>query len=193
MSATVEGRAPRCPCGPCGWTSGGPVKNWQRLRPVSVHKICPQSPQTTPSSPPTPSTLGGYVCHRHGGPCGWTPSGRPCRRRPCHPSWPDTRPLLGGLWPSHRLTLGSSLRRSSSSDLTPSRGPAWATALRLPWVTEPSGRLAERAGASLLAMWVKLSTTGRVVPAAGPSQSTAATRHAPKAAPAASTLSWHLV
>ena len=26
MSATVEGRAPRCPCGPCGWTSGGPVK-----------------------------------------------------------------------------------------------------------------------------------------------------------------------
>ncbi len=172
------------------WGAG---KNWQHLRPVSSHKICPQSPQTMPSTPTMPSTLGGYVCHHHGGPRGWTPSGRPCRRPPCHPSQPDTRPLLGGLYPSHRLTLGSSLRQSLSLNLTPSRGPAWATALRLPWVTEPSGRLAERAGASLLATWVKLSTIGRVVLAAGPSQSMAATRHVPKAAPAASTLSWRLV
>ncbi len=94
------------PAAPVGHVGGHPGagKIWQRLRPVHSHKICPQSPQTMPSSPPTPSTLGGCVCHRHGGPRGWTPSGRPCRRRPCHPSWPDTRPLLRGLWPSHRLS-----------------------------------------------------------------------------------------
>ncbi len=52
--------------------------------------------------------------------------------------------------------------------------------------------LVERAGAFWLATRVNLSTTRSFVPAAGPFQATATPRCAPKAAPAASTLLWHL-
>ncbi len=51
---------------------------------------------------------------------------------------------------------------------------------------------AERAGAFWLAARVKLLAVRHFVPAAGPSQATVVPQRAPKAAPAALTLSWHL-